>query len=327
MFFSNDVFSRTNDKSTHRVTLHNELKEYLEKGGNIKEYPVGHSIWAVNNQKDITEKSLNDIQDEFDPKQNRSIQIDFQTYESKLKLKKEQQIAQKSLSPKTLKSDSKKELQNKAGEKKPQVIKIKKEKAVKPKTVKPQVVKSEAVKPITVKKIDKLVNINKAVKENIQEEKKTNQRIKIKKPRTRSKTPEQAEEYQRKMAITEAKKKAITENRIFFYAPCRIHKLTKYTFSQNNYNSARCVACLDELSDSRRNEGKKKPQSIRLKENKDAMLKAIQSNLSVFIGQCSNHGRSAHYVDSRQVNGEIKYESRCCECKKYSKFKSENKKK
>lgn len=324
---SNEMLLRTNDKTLHRVSLLNELKEFLENGGNVKEYPVGHSVFSTNNQKKITEKKLSDFNEEFNPQINRSIQIDLQAYEHKLNIQNIQKNAQKkehSIPIKSKSSNNKKMNISTANEK----LEVK----LPPNTPEAIPVSSKIIKKTAIRtKSNKCDDVKKKspikTKTTSFKIKNTEQKVKVSKPRTRSKTKEQAEEYQRRMQITEAKKKALAINEIFFEAPCFIHKMTTYTISKNNSKSARCVACLDEFSVIRKKKGGDNPKSKRLKDNKEALSLAILNNQNIFIGQCSEHGRSAHHVENRQLAHGNKYESRCCECKKYSKYKSEQKNK
>lgn len=303
MIFSNQMLSEINSKSTGRLALHNELKEYLESGGNIKEYPTGHSIWASNDGKSIKEKKLVDLEDEFDPKKNRSIEIDIQSQKNK-------QLSKK-YSKKLPTQNSKSIIENK------KIITINKTENEK----KEVFLKRSIVKKESVIKVDK-------ERKNTSSKRKKPIKITEKKPsRTTIKTLEQVEEHQRRMEITRAKKKAIAENKTFFEATCRIHKVTTYTFSKGDCNYARCVACVNKATAARRDRNKENPKSIRIRENKDNLLLAISKKLSIFIGICSTHGRSAHHVETRNFGGKVDYESRCCECKKYSKFKSEQKQK
>lgn len=305
------------DKTTYRVALHLELKKFLENGGTVKEYPKGHSIWSTNNTQNIKEKTLTDFEDELNPQVNKSIQLDLNAYERITQLKEAQKKRLKAYAETTIKPKPQKSPPEKPPQKQQKTN-------VERKIVKEPSLATKEVKATLKTNIPKQKNPTKpkALCDKVRAIKKVHR---VPKPRTRSKTAEQANEYQRRMAVSKARSAAKAAGEKIFEAPCRIHGLTNYGFRDNDWDGARCLACLEAAKQSRKENNDNTPQSQRLKTNKQLLLQAIENNQPVFIAMCSKHGRSAHYAQIRPLQDKVKYEGRCCECKKYSKFRSERK--
>lgn len=146
--------------------------------------------------------------------------------------------------------------------------------------------------------------------------------IKSKSPkvRTRSKTPEDLKENLRRSSVSKAKNEAIAKGLTHFFAECRIHGYTEYMLSGSNPQRCRCVECSEDARE-RVKTTEEKNVTLRLQSNKKAANEALKEGKRIFIGMCAYHLKSPHHIDIRKIKDKIKHEYRCCECKKFSKFK------
>lgn len=146
--------------------------------------------------------------------------------------------------------------------------------------------------------------------------------IKSKPPkiRTRSKTPEDLKENLRRSSVTKAKNEAIAQGLTHFNAECRIHGYTEYMLSGSSPQRCRCIECCEDARE-RVKTTEEKNVSLRLQSNKKAANEALKEGKRIFIGVCAYHLKSPHHIDVRKIKDKTKHEYRCCECKKFSKFK------
>lgn len=334
------------DKSISRVLLHEQLEQFLKNGGAVQQVPSSYYIDNPKRNELTTElKTYEDLEDEFNPDINKQIIID-KIKAAKLKVLKTTKFTEKneniqSLSKSAIKPESHKTDSEITEDTKPVTQRSESEKksffiiSDETKNTSNNDETNSQTKPTKtqntpsdLKSSDKLVKTQtklrtkstKAKRSCTKAKLQTPKSIKTPKIRTRSKSPEALKENHRRSSVTKAKLIAIEQGNTLFTAECRIHGFTTYTLSGSDSTSCRCLECQKEGKERSKTQ-EERNVTLRLEFNKKAANLAIKNGERIFIGMCAYHGKSPLHIDIRTSSSKVKYEYRCAECKKMSKFK------
>lgn len=137
--------------------------------------------------------------------------------------------------------------------------------------------------------------------------------------RPKERTPEQIEEWERRLALQEAKKKAIAEGVKDFYAVCKNHGMTKYYVGHKNH--AICYQCMKDATNKyhrkvRQTEEQRQAYDMRQR-NREKMKEHAERGVMYFMGECLKHGETQFLIGrNRNPKSTLAYQSYCQLCNK-----------
>lgn len=110
-----------------------------------------------------------------------------------------------------------------------------------------------------------------------------------------------------------ARKQAIAEGKIEYTAVCVRHGETTYALHANG--TSRCRACQKEKLDNAKAERKLKrsPEQVRMQNNFNAMMVAVEKGETSFIGVCVKHGEGKYSIKNKK-KGKSTHMYKCFAC-------------
>lgn len=128
--------------------------------------------------------------------------------------------------------------------------------------------------------------------------------------RHRKKTKEMKSHYNSNVA---ARKQAITDGKSEYTAVCSKHGETLFKLHANH--TGRCRACQTEKRDKAKAERRqnRNPDQLRMQNNFNAMMVAVENGQRSFTGVCDKHGEGEYSIKPKK-KGKSNHMYKCCAC-------------